>query len=575
MTKTFILFAPWFVSGGADKCGLDLCKFFRSQGWNVVAVATREHGGGNIWRHKFDAVCNEVVDLGAEWRRGGASARIRDTIIRLRPRSICVNNSHEAYACSRMMFEILPECLMTCLLHMELPGAWDFPGQLAAGQHRWFHRILTVSDHLSKIMIDRGVPAEKMRPVHWFGYDQNPDPESQKTMREIVRRELSINPRQFTVLFPMRLQEQKQPMILPKIAKAMIPKGGNPIFLVAGDGQYSSRVRRQVEEDCTANNFRFLGAVEPESMPALYAASDALCLPSLDEGVPLVYFEAMQSLLPIVGSNVGAVGELVIDGKTGILIENGAHRHYENYSEALRWIMTHRPEAANMATQTQAYVGAKFGFPNWTRKIAAAFDDSGLPHGSFVIRKAVPVEKVFVIGAPRTGTTSVGRALAILGFRDYGFDPYMQELWSHGNYEPIWELIGMHDSFSDGPFNTGDFYQTLALRYPRAKFVLTVRNKQAWKLSHQRHFDPSFENKDVKPRFKMHRYEPELWWRWYDRRNAQIRAFFQEQNRPHHLLEITIGEERDPWSKLIDFLGHEASIPSPLPSFPHLNKFQG
>lgn len=572
--KTFLLFAPWFVAGGADRCGLDLLKFFKAQGWRVVAVATREHGTGNIWRHKFDAICDEVIDLGADWRAGNTSARIRDVVLRLRPRAICVNNSHEAFACSRMMFEILPDCLMTCLIHMELPGAWDFTGQLISGLHKWFHRILTVSNRLVGIMAERGVPAEKLTPVHWFGYEKEPEAPVQRMMRHIVRQQFAINEKQFTVVFPMRLQEQKQPMLLPRIAKAMIPRGGNPAFIVAGDGRYSARVRAQVEQDGTAANFRFLGDVEPENMAALYAASDALCLPSLDEGVPLVLFEAMQSGLPIVASNVGAVSELVVNTKTGILIEQGAHRISTNYAEALRWIMQNKPDAHKLAEQARQHVRQGFSFANWQTRVASAFNDAGIPAKTFIVPRRVPIEKVFIIGAPRTGTTSVGQAMAILGYRDYGHDPYLQELWQHGNYEPIWERVGMHDSFSDGPFNTGNFYQALAEKYPHAKFILTVRNKQTWKESHRRHFDPDVPNRDVKPRFKMHRYEPETWWRWYDRRNAEIRAFFQTNNRPHHLLEFTIGEEREPWARLVDFLGSEANIPSPLPPFPHANKFQ-
>lgn len=572
MQKTFVLLVPWFVSGGADKCGLDLLRFYQAQGWRTVAIATREHAAGNVWRHKFDEVCDEVVDLGIEWRAGGTSARIRDIVLRIAPTIVCVNNSHEGYDCARMIFEIMPSCLMSCLVHMELPGAWDFTGQLISGQHRWFHRIITVSTHLAKLMEAGGVPEQKLFPLHWFGYAEPPDERAIQSMRAVVRRELQINPNQFTVLFPSRLEEQKQPHLIPKIAKSLLANSGNPIFIVAGSGRQSARVRAAVERDGTAANFRFLGGVDPENMPALYAASDVLCLPSLDEGVPLVMFEAMQMLLPIVGSDVGAVSELVIANQTGLLVPRGTHQYSENYAQAIRWIMNNRPQAATMARQAAAVVGGRFSHGIWQQKVIRAFTEISLPAAPMLKPRTAPIEKVFVIGAPRTGTSSVGKALATLGYRDYGHDPYLQELWAHGCYEPIWERVGMYDSFSDGPFNTGDFYKVLAERYPRAKFVLSVREKQAWKRSHQRHFDPAVPNPDVKERFKLHRYEPEIWWRWYDRRNAEIRAYFQTVNRPHHLLELTIGQESDPWGRLADFLGPECVIPSPLPDFPHVNK---
>lgn len=571
--KTFILFVPWLVLGGADFCGLHLCKFFKAQGWCVVVVITREHRDGNCFRYKFDDACDEVIDLGHEWRAGNSSSRIRDIVVRLRPRVVLVNNSHEAYDASRMLHEILPDCLVTCLLHMNLPGSWDFPGQLVQGQHRWFHKILTVSQKLADEMQARGVPTDKLAAVPWFGYEKEPEPEVQATMRQVVRRELGLNPQQFTILFPMRLTEQKQPLLVPKIAKLLLHHGGNPAFIVAGDGPLGTRMKKQIETDGTAGHFRFLGPVDPANMDALYATADALCLPSLDEGIPLVYFEAMQSGVPVVGSDVGAVSELIKANRNGILIPHGAHTEPKNYAEALRWIMQHRPEARQMADQARAHVGRHFSLANWQSRVSAALNDAGIPARPLLEVRTAPVNKVFVIGAPRTGTTSVGRALSILGFRDYGHDPYLQELHNHGNLEPIWERVGMHDSFSDGPFNTGDFYRVLSERYPQARFILTVRDKQKWKESHRRHFDPSFANKDVKDRFKMHRYEPEIWWRWYDRRNAQIRAFFQENNRPHQLLEMNI-EDPGNFDKLIAFLGSEARVPSPLGAFPWVNKYQ-
>ena len=571
--KTFLTFRPWGVPGGSDRCSLDVCKFFKAQGWRVVIVFTREHRNGNEWRCKFDEACDEVIDLGHEWRTGNCSARIRDIVLRLRPRVINVNDSHEGYDSARMLHEILPDCLVTCLIHMNLPGSWDFPGQLVQGQHRWFHRILTVSQKLADEMQTRGVPTEKLAAVPWFGYEKEPDPEVQATMRAVVRRELGLNPQQFTVLFPMRLTEQKQPMLVPKIAKLMLHHGGNPAFVVAGDGPLGPKMRKQVEADATAGHFRFLGSVDPTNMDALYAAADALCLPSMDEGIPLVYFEAMQSGVPIVGSDVGAVAELVKANRNGILIPNGAHTEPKNYAEALRFLMTNREQAAKLADQAKSHVARHFSHEAWQARISAALNDAGLPTRPLLEVRTAPVNKVFVIGAPRTGTSSVGRALSILGFRDYGHDPYLQELYNHGCLEPIWERVGMHDSFSDGPFNTGDFYRVLAERYPQARFVLTVRDKQKWKESHRRHFDPVFPNKDVKDRFKMHRYEPEIWWRWYDRRNAQIRAFFQETNRPHHLLELNIGGDSDNFERLINFLGPEARVPSPCPQFPWVNKF--
>jgi glycosyltransferase involved in cell wall biosynthesis len=572
MAKTFLLLQPWGVAGGADRCGLDLCEWFKGQGWSVVTCVTRENSRGNTWRAKFEAL-GEFVDFGPDWRVGRCSERVRDLMLRLRPAALCVNNSHEGFACARMMRDLVPECLMTCLIHMDLPGSWDFCGQLAKGQHQWFHRILTVSTRLVRHLKALGVPQDKLQAVPWFGFKADPAPDTLLTMREVVRRELNIRPDQYTILFPCRLEAQKQPRLIPQIAKALLP-GNNQIFIVAGDGTAGPRVRQAVQENGHAGNFRFLGGVEPENMQALYAASDVLCLPSLDEGVPLVFFEAMQCGVPIVGSDVGACAELVGNGATGILIPKGAHQHADNYAEALRYLMKNPDKSKLLADQAKKRVDGPFSYHNWQARIAKAFGGAGLPAGSMLVPTKVPVNKVFIIGAPRTGTTSVGEALRLMGCRNYGFDPYMQELYNHGNYAPIWEVVGMYDSFSDGPFNSGLFYKVLAERYQSARFILTVRNKQDWRESHRNHFDPGVPNRHVPAQFKMQRYESDTWSRWYDERNAEIRAFFHRQNRAHHLLEFNISTEQNPWGRLVEFLQGEVTVPNPMPVFPRLNQFR-
>lgn len=67
----------------------------------------------------------------------------------------------------------------------------------------------------------------------------------------------------------------------------------------------------------------FLGVVDQHVLADVYAAADVCTLPSYAEGLPTVLCEAMNCGRAIVATKVGGVPEIVLDGKTGYLIEPG------------------------------------------------------------------------------------------------------------------------------------------------------------------------------------------------------------------------------------------------------------
>lgn len=65
-----------------------------------------------------------------------------------------------------------------------------------------------------------------------------------------------------------------------------------------------------------------LGPNSPE-LVELYRAADVFCLPTLGDCLPMVLAEAGAVGLPIVSTDVGAVGEIVRDGESGFLVPPG------------------------------------------------------------------------------------------------------------------------------------------------------------------------------------------------------------------------------------------------------------
>ncbi|MDP3724300.1 MAG: glycosyltransferase, partial [bacterium] len=65
----------------------------------------------------------------------------------------------------------------------------------------------------------------------------------------------------------------------------------------------------------------FLGEVSDDRLIALYQGCQAVIFPSEDEDFGIVPVEAMAAGKPVIAHNSGGVKETMIDGKTGILVD--------------------------------------------------------------------------------------------------------------------------------------------------------------------------------------------------------------------------------------------------------------
>lgn len=85
--------------------------------------------------------------------------------------------------------------------------------------------------------------------------------------------------------------------------------------------EYGRRCLQKIEGDC---RFALPRKVPHNEIPAHLAQSDVMAVPSLWlETGPLVVLEAFASQLPVIGSRLGGIAELVDEGKTGLLFSAG------------------------------------------------------------------------------------------------------------------------------------------------------------------------------------------------------------------------------------------------------------
>lgn len=88
-----------------------------------------------------------------------------------------------------------------------------------------------------------------------------------------------------------------------------------------GDGPLRSKIESIVKDKELSSKITFHGFID-EPLPYIKAA-DVLVLPSVIEGLPAVILEAMFCETAVIAYDVGGIDEIVLPGKTGILIQKG------------------------------------------------------------------------------------------------------------------------------------------------------------------------------------------------------------------------------------------------------------
>ncbi len=92
-------------------------------------------------------------------------------------------------------------------------------------------------------------------------------------------------------------------------------------LLVVGDGP----ARAEVEAALGPLRSRviWLGELDGEALPAIYAGSDLYVWPAIGEAYGMAFVEAQAAGLPVVGGRTGGVPDVVADGETGRLVPIG------------------------------------------------------------------------------------------------------------------------------------------------------------------------------------------------------------------------------------------------------------
>ncbi len=137
-------------------------------------------------------------------------------------------------------------------------------------------------------------------------------------------------------------------------------------LLVVGDGAARAEVATALAP--LGSRVVFAGARPQSALPAIYAACDLYVWPAINEAYGVAILEAHAAGLPVVAGRAGGVGELVADGRTGLLVPPG---DIDAFAGAVRALLDDATRRAAFAAAARAKVAAEHNIAAAGRELEA------------------------------------------------------------------------------------------------------------------------------------------------------------------------------------------------------------
>jgi colanic acid/amylovoran biosynthesis glycosyltransferase len=143
---------------------------------------------------------------------------------------------------------------------------------------------------------------------------------------------------------------------------------------LVGDGEERRTLEMKVSEQSLADRVDLVGAQTEDRVRELMLKADLFILPSLIdrqgrmEGVPVVLMEALASGVPAIATRLSGIPELIEDGVTGTLAEQGDP---ESLRDSIRELIANPNRAAAMARRGRQRVEDEFDVKNSATALAS------------------------------------------------------------------------------------------------------------------------------------------------------------------------------------------------------------
>ena len=213
-------------------------------------------------------------------------------------------------------------------------------------------------------------PKDKIEIVP-LGFDLNKFQLNLSENRIKIRTEFKINEDEVAIAIIGRLTKIKNHnFFLDVVEKLLESNVSTAKFFIVGDGE----LKNEIENKATILNSKFGKHIIMTSwikdIASFNAGMDVICLTSDNEGTPVSLIEAQASNVPVISTNVGGVKDIVLEGKTGYIVEKG---NLNDYAEKLGILIKNKELRQEFSNNGWEFVKEKFHYTRLVKDIETLY----------------------------------------------------------------------------------------------------------------------------------------------------------------------------------------------------------
>ncbi len=145
-------------------------------------------------------------------------------------------------------------------------------------------------------------------------------------------------------------------------------------LVIAGDGEDKKNYEKMVQDLGISKNVNFLGKIPQDKTKELISDSTIVTVPSdWPDNLPTVCIEAMSQGRPLVGTNVGGIPEMIVDGKNGFLINPAKP---PELAEAILKLLHDKTKCDEFGKYGREYCEKNFSFDVYINKIIQTYKEA-------------------------------------------------------------------------------------------------------------------------------------------------------------------------------------------------------